>query len=67
METRLFDLLGDPEEQAPVEDPQRAERMGSALDRFTEGLALRRIWSEADRAILEPKAIEALRKLGYVR
>ncbi|MFN0006451.1 MAG: sulfatase [Planctomycetota bacterium] len=67
VETRLFDLRVDPGEQRPVEDPSRVERMGATLDRLAEGLVGRRIWSESDRAILEPKTIDALRKLGYVR
>ncbi len=67
VETRLFDLVGDPGEQSPVEDPSRAVQMGATLDAFTRELALRRIWSDADRATLESEAIEELRHLGYVR
>ncbi len=67
VETRLFDLAGDPGEQAPIEDPSRAAQMSATLDAFTRELFPRRIWSDADRAILESEALEELRHLGYVR
>lgn len=67
VESSLFDLASDPGELKPVDDAAVAARLGSTLDAFSSGIAPHRVWGPGDRTILDPAAVEALRKLGYVR
>ncbi len=67
LERRLFDLSRGPGESEPRTDGPPLAALDRALDELGERLARRRIWSEADQRLLDSKALDELRALGYVR
>ncbi|MHC4845839.1 MAG: DUF5666 domain-containing protein [Planctomycetota bacterium] len=76
VESSLYDLVADPGELQPVArwtgpigdaTPDELVRLSRALDDLGANLAIGRIWSADDQALLSDEALGDLRAIGYVR